>query len=458
MVYNTSVMNRVSRIRNVYSSIAYYYYLSSTIMSSAPGSAAAFSNLHRRPSLSGVIFDMDGTLTVPNLDFEEMYRRCKVPIDQDILYVISKMPASEADDARAIVEEMEEEGRRTMQLAPGTLEVIDWMQLHCVPMALVTRNTSKTVDELVRRLSVRTATKNNNRSPFSPTISRDSSTGEDDDLDMKMPVKPHPAGLEYIKRRWGFSQNEPNDGLIMVGDSVSNDVVFGKAAGISTALVNNGETNINSSVDSADVCAPDLLKLPSKIWEHFSLEHISAVGTTLGKYDIPIPTTVASIAAVQNDIQTLQSLTPLELCARDGDANNTPLIWAADAGHEEAVQTILQLLLQQQPTTTTTDTVNVKGYLGATALCRASRRGHVNVIRLLVEIGKADMDIPNDKMQYPLHFAAFKKQANAVKVLLEFGANTMVLDRKGRTPAEDTSDEEIRNVILNAREKTLCGM
>lgn len=68
------------------------------------------------------------------------------------------------------------------------------------------------------------------------------------------------------------------------------------------------------------------------------------------------------------------------------------------------------------------------------------------------------MDIPNDKMQYPLHFAAFKKQANAVKVLLEFGANTMVLDRKGRTPAEDTSDEEIRNVILNAREKTLCGM
>ena len=28
-----------------------------------------------RPVLRGVIFDMDGTLTKPNLDFTEMYRR-----------------------------------------------------------------------------------------------------------------------------------------------------------------------------------------------------------------------------------------------------------------------------------------------------------------------------------------------------------------------------------------------
>jgi hypothetical protein len=39
----------------------------------------------------------------------------------------------------------------------------------------------------------------------------------------------------------------------------------------------------------------------------------------------------------------------------------------------------------------------------------------------------------------------------AVDLLLEFGANTMVLDRKGRTPAEDTSDPNIRAAILKAR-------
>jgi len=35
--------------------------------------------------------------------------------------------------------------------------------------------------------------------------------------------------------------------------------------------------------------------------------------------------------------------------------------------------------------------------------------------------------------------------------LLAAGASTYVLDRKGRTPAEDTADEGIRAAILTAR-------
>ena len=35
-----------------------------------------------RPALRGVVFDMDGTLTKPNLDFTEMYRRCGVDKEQ----------------------------------------------------------------------------------------------------------------------------------------------------------------------------------------------------------------------------------------------------------------------------------------------------------------------------------------------------------------------------------------
>ena len=54
-------------------------------------------------------------------------------------------------------------------------------------------------------------------------------------------------------------------------------------------------------------------------------------------------------------------------------------------------------------------------------------------------------------MQSPLHFAAFKKKPTAVAQLLAAGASTLTLDRKGRTPAEDTSDEAIRAAILDAR-------
>ena len=74
-------------------------------------------------------------------------------------------------------------------------------------------------------------------------------------------------------------------------------------------------------------------------------------------------------------------------------------------------------------------------YTGATALCRAARAGHEDVVKCLLGAG-ANPNICNEKLQYPLHFAAFKKKENTVDVLLNFNANALVLDRKGRTPAE----------------------
>jgi len=61
------------------------------------------------------------------------------------------------------------------------------------------------------------------------------------------------------------------------------------------------------------------------------------------------------------------------------------------------------------------------------------------------------MNVCNDKQQFPLHFAAFQRHRVCVKVMLDHGADTTVVDRKGRTPAEDTKDECIREAILAAR-------
>lgn len=63
----------------------------------------------------------------------------------------------------------------------------------------------------------------------------------------------------------------------------------------------------------------------------------------------------------------------------------------------------------------------------------------------------SSQNVCNDKMQYPLHFAAFKKHPETVRAMLDGGVDTTVLDRKGRTPAEDTSDPAIRAMILEAR-------
>ena len=68
---------------------------------------------------------------------------------------------------------------------------------------------------------------------------------------------------------------------------------------------------------------------------------------------------------------------------------NTPLIEAADHGHADAVR----CLLEHSPTVN----LNERGYLGATALSRAARRGHTEICDLLLSAG-ADPDIPNCKV------------------------------------------------------------
>ena len=158
--------------------------------------ARGLSTASRRP-LRGVVFDLDGTLTVPNLDFKVMYERCGVDPKEDILEAIAAMPDAEAAKAAAIVEEMEEEGRRTLELTPGAREFAEWLARQGIPTALVTRNTRSTIDHLH-------ATLWKGLPPFSPAISRD---------DAYEP-KPHPAALEAILKTWEIA--DPSE-VVMVG-------------------------------------------------------------------------------------------------------------------------------------------------------------------------------------------------------------------------------------------------
>lgn len=95
---------------------------------------------------------MDGTLTKPNLDFKEMYARCGVDRKLDILAEIAAMPPDRAREAHAVIEEMEEEGRRNLALERGAAELCGWLRYHGIPMALVTRNTRHTVDHMHKAL------------------------------------------------------------------------------------------------------------------------------------------------------------------------------------------------------------------------------------------------------------------------------------------------------------------
>ena len=386
-----------------------------------------------KPVLRGVVFDMDGTLTKPNLDFKEMYRRANVPLDEDILEAIAHMPPLERQRAQSVIEEMENEGRHTLELMPGAIDLARWLQMHGVPTALVTRNTARTVQHLHKTFWTPAGLP-----ALSPAISRDDDT---------LPSKPNPAAMTAIASEWGVPLGP---GLLMVGDSPSNDVGFGKAAGVSTALLDTGRRLTEGGADGgADIVVDALARLPHRIWERFELP--SGLAAPLTKYPQPEPASAASLAAARGDVDALRGMAHELLCAADADGGNTPLIWAADRGHARAVQLLLQ--------TAGSAEVNRRGFLGATAVARASRGGHTAALEVLLGAEGVDPNLANHKQQSPLHFAAFKGHPAAVDALLSHPAcNPFVLDRKGRTPAEDTKEAAIRAAIEAAQLAVLSAV
>jgi HAD superfamily hydrolase (TIGR01549 family) len=163
--------------------------------------------------IRGVVFDMDGTLTVPCIDFAEMRRRAGVT-EGDILTVIDAWPADRRTKAYAAIAEIEEEALQNMKIMPGAAELCSLLDSAQVPRALVTRNVLSSVDFF--------HSTHFNLPPFFPALSREYT-----------PYKPDPASLLHIADHWGVKGTE----LVMIGDSAKDDVVCANRAGALSILL-----------------------------------------------------------------------------------------------------------------------------------------------------------------------------------------------------------------------------
>ena len=197
-------------------------------MSSSPSTS--------RPTLRGVIFDMDGTLTVPNHDFARMYERVGC-VTNDILTEIDTWDAARKARAEAIIHEMETEALVGMRVMPHSSDLGAFLDARNVPLVLVTRNVAASVDHFhanhwgKRKLEAsgakfattetRLATTETLK-PFSPALARDF-----------RPYKPAPDALLFICAAWGAAPSE----CAMVGDSAKDDIVAGNRAGCVTILL-----------------------------------------------------------------------------------------------------------------------------------------------------------------------------------------------------------------------------
>ena len=93
--------------------------------------------------------------------------------------------------------------------------------------------------------------------------------------------------------------------------------------------------------------------------------------------------------------------------AKDDIFGQSPLLWAAENGHEASVQVLLERNAQ----------IESQNRYGQTALWLAVRHGHVRMVQVLVE-RNAIADMQDNASRTPLEMAQFY-QYTGIEVLLE---------------------------------------
>ncbi len=156
-----------------------------------------------------VIFDMDGTLTLPAIDFDRL--RAEIGIESGTIFeALDTLTANRRARAHEIIEEHERIAARDSELQDGVHEVLEFLRAGEIRIAIATRNS---------RSSVRTVLNKHQ-------IHVDHVHAREDG-----PVKPSPRPVLDICK---YFQIAPESSW-MIGDYVY-DIQSGNAAGATTVL------------------------------------------------------------------------------------------------------------------------------------------------------------------------------------------------------------------------------
>jgi HAD superfamily hydrolase (TIGR01549 family) len=175
------------------------------------------------PNLKGIVFDMDGTLCLPqNYMFGQMRAALGIPKSVDILHHIESLPADQQPAAQESIRQIERDAMKTQTPQPGLTELMSYLDSRGIRKAICTRNFNTPVQHLLSKFLA--------GSTIHPVVTREFK-----------PPKPDPAGILYIAKDWGLEDGRGGSdasGMIMVGDSID-DMTAGRLAGAATVLLVN---------------------------------------------------------------------------------------------------------------------------------------------------------------------------------------------------------------------------
>ncbi len=171
---------------------------------------------HDGVRLRGVVFDLDGTLIVQELDFEAMRREIGLPSGTPLLEAVERLEGAGREAALGVLRRHELAAAETARLNPGVAAFLDWLAGRGVRTAVLSRNMRVAVEKVLRRCGL----------ALDLVLAREDA-----------PYKPSPEGLWQICAAWGVAPAE----VLMVGDYLF-DLQAGRNAGTRTALVTHGRS------------------------------------------------------------------------------------------------------------------------------------------------------------------------------------------------------------------------
>ena len=162
-------------------------------------------------SLRAILFDLDGTLTEPALDFDSIRREAGAPDGVPVLEYIEGLDEAGASRVTAILERHEKEAARRSRLNAGAGEILALVADLGLRVAIITRNSRRSVEAFLARHGM----------AVDAVVAREDAS-----------PKPSPEPVRVACRAIGVSPEE----TIMVGDYLF-DMQSGRAAGAKTAHV-----------------------------------------------------------------------------------------------------------------------------------------------------------------------------------------------------------------------------
>lgn len=180
-----------------------------------------------------VVFDMDGTIIQPLLDFGEIRRQIGISPDEGILESIEMMAPDHAKRASDILLAHELAAAQSAKLMPNAVEIIDKLKNAGLKLALLTRNTKTAMEHVIKRFNLE----------FDITWAREDG-----------PIKPQPDGILKVCQIF----NVTPDQTACIGDFYY-DMVAANSAGTTSILLACNE--IPHYASAADIVIKDLSEL-----------------------------------------------------------------------------------------------------------------------------------------------------------------------------------------------------